>query len=252
LTVSPQSARLQGVQPFKDYPGSKGGAGVWQRIISEMPPHDRYFELFLGNSPIFLRKSPARIAFGGDADPAVVAAWQALPLPPAVIVKCGDARSALRWQFGEDDLIYLDPPYPVAVRSCHRRLYRCELRSDLQHRRLLRAAIAVPCFVMISCYRCELYDEMLATWRRVDIPTVNRGGNSVTESLWCNFESPICLHDFRWMGRSFREREKFNRRVDRLSRKLAMLPGIERNAILCRLGVPVNSLDSGRTRLLGR
>lgn len=29
------------------YPGSKGGPGVWQRIISQMPAHENYAELFL-------------------------------------------------------------------------------------------------------------------------------------------------------------------------------------------------------------
>jgi DNA adenine methylase len=240
------------MQPFKSYPGSKGGAGVWQRIISQMPPHDRYFELFLGNSPIFLAKLPSTIAVGCDADRQVVEAWQRLKLPAGVTVKCGDAIFALKdWKFRAGDLLYLDPPYVRSSRIRHRRLYRCEL-SDGHHRRLLRGALELECFVMISGYRCPLYDQTLAAWRRVDIPTVNRGGHRTIECVWCNFETPRCLHDFRWMGENFRQREKFNRRVDRFSRKLARLPGIERAAILARIGVAAERLEVGRTRLLGR
>lgn len=42
------------------FPGSKGGAGVWQRIISEMPPHELYVEAFAGTGQVLLKKRPAR------------------------------------------------------------------------------------------------------------------------------------------------------------------------------------------------
>lgn len=30
------------------YPGGKSGAGVYQAIINQLPPHSTYVELFLG------------------------------------------------------------------------------------------------------------------------------------------------------------------------------------------------------------
>lgn len=41
------------------YPGSKGQAGVWQRIIGQMPPHSIYVEPFFGSGQIFWHKRRA-------------------------------------------------------------------------------------------------------------------------------------------------------------------------------------------------
>ncbi len=60
------------------YPGGKSGSGVYQRIITLMPPHQRYFEPFLGGGAIFQRKRPAAVNIGIELDPAIVARW-ALP-----------------------------------------------------------------------------------------------------------------------------------------------------------------------------
>lgn len=38
------------------YPGSKGQAGTWQRIIGQMPPHSVYVEPFFGSGQVFWRK----------------------------------------------------------------------------------------------------------------------------------------------------------------------------------------------------
>lgn len=48
--------------------GTKGGSGVWQRIISEMPEHDVYIEPFWGRGTIAKLKRPAAITIGIDRD----------------------------------------------------------------------------------------------------------------------------------------------------------------------------------------
>ena len=54
------------------YPGSKGAAGTWQRIIGQMPPHSVYVEPFFGSGQIFHRKrrSPSSILI--DCNPRVI------------------------------------------------------------------------------------------------------------------------------------------------------------------------------------
>ena len=42
------------------YPGSKAQAGVFQRIIGQMPPHSTYVEPFFGSGQIFWRKRSIR------------------------------------------------------------------------------------------------------------------------------------------------------------------------------------------------
>jgi hypothetical protein len=54
------------------YLGSKGQAGVFQRIIGNMPPHSVYVEPFLGSGKILLTKRPAVLNVGIDADAGVI------------------------------------------------------------------------------------------------------------------------------------------------------------------------------------
>jgi site-specific DNA-adenine methylase len=61
------------------YPGGKGGSGVWQRIINQMPPHKTYVEAFLGGGSVLLAKRPAVASIGIDADAAVIEAWRSSP-----------------------------------------------------------------------------------------------------------------------------------------------------------------------------
>jgi hypothetical protein len=37
------------------YLGSKGGSGVYQKIIAEMPPHDTYIETHLGSGAVMFQ-----------------------------------------------------------------------------------------------------------------------------------------------------------------------------------------------------
>src|SRR6185503_4318140 len=77
---SPELARGSG-----KFVGSKGGAGVWQRIISEMPPHDLYVEAFAGTGQVLLHKRPARASIAIDSDAAVCGA-----LKRSVLANHGD------------------------------------------------------------------------------------------------------------------------------------------------------------------
>ena len=50
------------------YPGGKNGPGVYQNIINQQPPHERYFELFLGSGAVLRNKRPASMSYGADLD----------------------------------------------------------------------------------------------------------------------------------------------------------------------------------------
>lgn len=60
------------------YDGGKGGSGVWQKIISMMPPHQIYVEPFLGGGTILQRKRPAAWNIGLDLDADAVAAVRSI------------------------------------------------------------------------------------------------------------------------------------------------------------------------------
>jgi hypothetical protein len=116
--------------------------------------------------------------------------------------------------------------------------------SEAEHERLLRLILTLPCMVMISGYRSELYDCMLSKWRRAEFYTTNRAGQRTLESVWLNFPPPLELHDYRYLGQGFRERERIKRKRERWKAKLLRMPELERHAVLAA----VSELRQGASR----
>jgi hypothetical protein len=201
-----------------------------------MPPHDVYVEPFLGTGAVLWRKRPGRINIGIDADPMVIElAWDRATVGdglPGYIFNVGDGISYLqKLRCGPEWLIYCDPPYLRESRSSRRRLYRHEM-SAADHVALIAACrrLTSTAMVMISGYHCPLYDHGLSSWRVVEYPAMTRGGKR-TEVLWCNFREPTELHDYRYYGRDYRERERVGRKRARWLRRLSEMPVLERRLI---------------------
>lgn len=218
------------------YPGGKAGDGVYQKIINQMPPHRVYIEPFLGGGGVFLHKRPAQINVGLDIDESVISAWRSTLAENSdadvCIVKSGDAISFLRsydWSGGE--LVYCDPPYLMSVRSYKDRIYTHEFSTEQEHTELLALLKTLPCCVMVSGYWSELYADLLATWRFISFRASTRGGPR-TEFLWMNYPEPFELHDYRYLGETFRERERIKRKKNRWSARLVSMPSTERYAIM--------------------
>ena len=227
-----------------DYPGSKGGAGVWQTIINQIPPHEVWIEAFAGSGQVTRRLWPAPVRIVVDCDAAVIAAWQGIPGLTAI---CADAVGWLdgyAWQGRE--VVYCDPPYLRAVRSCPRDYYRHEFATEEEHARLVAVLRKLPARVILSGYPSALYSRLLADWRVVTFQAVNRRGRRVTECLWMNFPEPFALHDYRFLGRDFRERERIKRKKNRWRSRLLAMPIIERAAILETVaGIIAETGDAG-------
>ena len=225
------------MKAFDTYPGGKGGAGVYQTIINQQPPHDTYIEAFLGGGAVLRAKRPAALNIGLDRSQAVIDAWHlALSSDPAMQktlrIELGCAiefLSAYRWTGRE--LVYIDPPYVRSARRSSRDLYDFEMTDD-EHRRLLQLCRDLPCSVQISGYPSDLYAEMLADWRLIRFQAQTRSGTPAEECLWMNYAAPVALHDYRHLGASFRERERIKRKATRWAAGLARLPALERQAVL--------------------
>lgn len=246
------------------YFGGKNGAGVYQTIINHMPPHRVYIEPFLGGGAIMRLKRPAAVNVGLDLDAGVIASFKehgsALaasgditrssdarrrrsPDPQMVATPtannevgryrwiCGDAIAYLqKRRYGAGELVYCDPPYMHETRGRKDR-YKFEM-SDVDHRRFLRVALQVPAMVIISGYWTSLYSEMLAAWNHSTFQTTNRAGQLTEEHLWFNYPRPVELHDYRYLGTNFRERERIKRKKARWVGKLSRMPMLERQAIM--------------------
>lgn len=212
------------------YDGGKNGAGVYQAIINQMPPHRVFIEAFCGSGAVIRRKRPALVNIAIEKDPITVAAVS--PFLTAVDVVQADALEWLRDypSAGTDVLIYADPPYLRETRSCQRDLYRCEFSTRAEHERLLDLAQTLPCLWMISGYWSGLYAERLRGWRTVQFQATTRRGVR-TEWLWMNFPSPVELHDYTHLGTDRTDRQRIKRKRERWKSKLLKMSALERGAV---------------------
>lgn len=242
------------------YPGGKNGAGVYQSIINQMPPHDVYIEAFLGGGAILRNKRPARLNIGIDRDQAALAqtkarvsAGIAISDDRATIVKssgvsgciaenddarfsfvAGDAIEYLRsYPFQGRELVYCDPPYMHDTRKVLN-LYEYEM-TDADHAALLDVLCALPCMVMLSGYHTEFYEDRLQGWHNIQFQAMTRSGEQATEWLWMNFAPPVELHDYGFLGSDFRERERIKRKKQRWTARLENMPLLERQAMLAAI-----------------
>ncbi len=131
------------------YFGSKATAGLWQPLISMMPPHDVYIESHLGGGAIMQRKPPALRNIGIDPDARVIESFRC-DYPVELVHGCAH-RFLAGFPFRGRELVYADPPYLHEVRRGPRR-YRYEYeRSD--HVALLDLLV---CFILrYVCLICR-------------------------------------------------------------------------------------------------
>lgn len=240
------------------FPGGKAGAGTYQKIINQIPPHELYIEPFLGSGAIMQRKRPARINFGLDIHAATAHATERRlrRLIPNLRVCNVDAFAWMRMFFGMDRVgpirhcnsmlsaaavewsviqagfVYLDPPYLLSTRLSGS-IYANELTME-RHVELLDIAKRLPCMVAISGYWSPLYAAALATWRHIAFNVQTRG-RKAREFVWFNYPAPTALHDYRYLGDNKRQRERIARKVRTWAAGLQRLPRLERQAILDRL-----------------
>lgn len=217
------------------YPGGKGQAGTYQRLINLIPPHDFRIISHLGGGNIHARLRPARGGIAIDRDPEALRRFQQAH-PDAcrnVSFVCGDAAQILR-DFDPAGrgrvFVYTDPPYELTARRSRRPLYRFNY-TEADHRELLTTLKAFPGSVLLSGVRSQLYDSQLTTWHRHDFATMTRGGLQ-SESVWYNYETPEVPHDLRYAGTDYRARERIKRKANRWKARLQSLSPIERAAIM--------------------
>ncbi len=211
-----------------NYPGGKGG--VYQRLINLMPPHEVYIETHLGGGAVMRNKRPSRSNFGIEIDPEVIQMWSSDNQVGCELIH-SDAITFLKdYQFTGKELVYCDPPYLRETRKKYYPLYKYEYTYE-QHVELLEVIKNLPCMVMISGYRSKLYTEFLKDWHTHFFRAATHNGTAV-EYVWMNYSPPEELHDYRYLGNTFRERERIKKKSKRWAAKLKSMPILERQALL--------------------
>jgi DNA adenine methylase len=130
-----------------------------------------------------------QVGFRGEAT--TVDLWRKLParllhvtkrLQHTEIENC-PALDLIGRYSGENVVLYCDPPYVLSTRS--HAIYAHEM-TDADHSALLDALDAHPGPVVLSGYRCPLYDDRLGHWQAHERTTQAEKGNTRTEVLWLN------------------------------------------------------------------
>jgi len=234
------------------YPGGKAGAGVWQTLVNELPPHREYIAAFAGLDAIARHKRPAERTVLIDLNERTLRRlWELVDFEGVELVHA-DALAWLRHRFnldrlqpppasprdpaapagsqpGDDVVVYLDPPYPHSTRS-KQKIYTFEMEDDA-HTRLLQIATQLPCLVVASSYWNAAYDCAFSRWRCITYQAQTRGGPR-TECVWLNFPPADHLHDSRHVGDDKRERERIRRRARNLVAGLKRASPRERQAMI--------------------
>lgn len=234
-------------KPYKTYNGGKESDGTFQKIISIMPPHDIYCELFVGNGAIFRKKKEAKYTILNDIDETIAIKWDRKSDftndDQRIWIGCTDAiqwlkdfelPAAILKSMGIQVLIYLDPPYPMDCRKTDRQRYQFEMTDD-QHFELLHLiSRGYPAKIVISSYPNKLYWEYLQGWSTFTFTAQTRGC-VMTEQVWYNYPQPTELHDYRYLGSDYRDRERIKGIVNRNLDKIKRMPDLERNLFITKI-----------------
>lgn len=209
------------------YPGGKGKC--FQQLINLMPPHNTYIESHLGGGAVFRNKEPAMHNIGIDKDPSVINYWLSQNISSSQFINDDAFRFLSDYKFTGNEFIYSDPPYLPETRR-RNRVYKHDY-SPKEHSILLNLALHIPCMMMISGYDSELYNDTLCNWQKITFNAKTHQGTK-TECVWLNFKSSDKLHDPRYLGDTYRERQTIKRRQERLQIRIQKMPPIERHALI--------------------
>lgn len=249
------------------YFGGKSGAGTYQTIINQIPPHSIRVSLFGGFLGVERRLKPAKKEFAIELDPKTFQKYEKWGYYRNVQIDTYDSIAdqqvwmrAAMWREGKfgfladtlellpllthpeiwdlpEVFIYVDPPYPMDSRKDPRSRYKHEL-TDEQHRELLAQLTSFhKANIAISTYPNEMYNDWLwdhefsREWREIKFQSMTRKGTA-TEQLWMNYPEPAELHDYSYLGDNYRERERIARQKRRWVGKFKKLAALEQRGLL--------------------
>jgi len=221
------------IKGINSYFGGKSSSGTFQKIINQIRPHDTLIVPFLGNCGVTRNIKHCSNTIGIDINSSIIKKWRAMKFNWIHLSDCDSLIFLSGTIYGKQELstvIYADPPYPLNSRKSQKKVYENELSNE-DHERLLEILKKKECDVLISTYPNELYKSELKDWRYIDYNTTTRSG-SVIERLYMNYDEPKELHDYRYLGDNYRQRERIKKKVKRYVENFSSLPTLEARAIL--------------------
>lgn len=106
------------------------------------------------------------------------------------VIEHRPALDVIDQQDSPDTLFYVDPPYPHSTRNMRRgnASYTHEM-TDQDHEQMAEQLHKCRGMVVVSGYRCELYDRLFGDWERREVEALADGARPRVEVLWLN---PAC------------------------------------------------------------
>jgi site-specific DNA-adenine methylase len=217
------------LESIPEYPGRKAANGAFQKILSNIPKCELFIDVMCGSGFIASQVKGCQLIIN-DRDRSVID--RLTYAAEDTEFRSEDYQDIInRFDNGSKSRVfYFDPPYLMETRSYQKPVYRYDWTAK-DHNRFLKAVQAVKSPAMISHYPCQLYDNTLKKWRKITYRTMTRAGVR-DESLYLNFPQPALLQCPRLVGAGFLDRQRIQRKVDRLLERLKKEPEEERAAIL--------------------
>lgn len=248
----------------RSYFGGKGGDGVFQTIINEIPSCDTYWELFAGNASIYrnlLTKAKRSYLLEKDysqarrlADSlglqcfsfdffAVNILNRSMYKHDGTFVVWGSAFNLLELKQTSYDFpstfIYADPPYPKHTYK-GKSMFSHELTNE-DHQSLLSKLLTLNSKVAICTYPNEQYSTLLSDWRKVEYTSVTRAGKVRLENAFFNYDAPKKLLDTSYIGKDYREREAYKKQQRNWLKNFAEMHPHQQQAIIQKLNNHYNA-----------
>lgn len=228
---------MKKITTLDNYTGHKNVDGLYQKIINQVPKHSIYAELFAGSAAVYSKFTvPAATTILNDINPEVYKLLYLKYFNSKVKLWNRDAVQFLYkmqpiWK--DDVFVFLDPPYHHDTRPLATELYQHEM-THFDHLQLLHTVQLMKCNVMLIHPKCDLYDEYLHDWRKVEVK-VRYHKKTQIECLYMNYPVPSELQDYTYLGNDCWDRQRITRKVKTYQEKFEKMPVLERNYIIKKL-----------------
>ncbi|PKB18368.1 hypothetical protein [Flavobacterium sp. 5] len=228
---------MEKITTLDNYTGHKNINGLYQKIINQVPKHSMYAELFAGSAAIYEKFTvPAAINILNEINPEVYTLLCEKFKFKNVVLWNRDALEFLqkmKFIWYNDVFVFLDPPYHHNSRPLATELYEYEMK-DIDHVQLLETVLEMDCNIMIIHPKCELYDNFLHDWRKVEVKVRYHKKTSI-ECLYMNYPDPVELQDYSFLGKDCWDRQRISRKIEAYQKKFKKIPVLERNYIINKL-----------------
>lgn len=224
---------------YESYFGGKGSMGAHQFIINHIPPHEVFISACLGLCYVLRKIYPAQETIGIEINPKVYQAWCEAEKDRKLTLindNSHDWLYAHEWDHFRRQFLYVDPPYLMDARKSSRKVYFKEwtpMEHELYLKRLLWLDTLYPSvLIMVQHYPHPLHDELLLRngWHHADYEANTRQGIA-KERIYMNYPTPDELHDYRYVGKDYREREVITKLKQKWTGQFQRMIPAEREAI---------------------